>query len=120
MAPASTDAGLSKSNLELMDDDPAVVRRARVPLKANPMSTPSPLSPSTERTRRYRQRQRRGARCVTVEMNDVEITALVTKGYLADEARSDSKSIKSAIETLISDLAFELEQQAFSASGSRS
>src|SRR6185437_12389009 len=84
------------------------------------MSTPSPLSPSTERTRRYRQRQRRGARCVTVEMNDVEITALVTKGYLADEARSDSKSIKSAIETLISDLAFELEQQAFSASGSRS
>jgi len=55
-----------------------------------------------------------------VEMNDVEITALVTKGYLADEARSDSKSIKSAIETLISDLAFELEQQAFSASGSRS
>jgi hypothetical protein len=40
-------------------------------------------------------------------MNDVEISALVTKGYLADEARSDPK-------------AFELEQQAFRASGSRS
>jgi hypothetical protein len=53
-------------------------------------------------------------------MSDVEITTLVTKGYLAAEARSDTKAIKSAIETLISDLAFELEQQAFRASGSRS
>jgi len=55
-----------------------------------------------------------------VEMNDVEITTLVTKGYLHEEAKSDSQSIKSAIETLISDLAFELEQQAFEANGSRS
>jgi hypothetical protein len=41
------------------------------------------------------------------------------KGYLTDEARSDPKAIKAAIEALISDLAFELEQQAFKASGSR-
>jgi hypothetical protein len=54
-----------------------------------------------------------------VEMNDLEISALVAKGYLAEEARSDSKAIKSAMEALISDLAFELEQQAFKASGSR-
>src|SRR6516225_6001930 len=84
------------------------------------MRTASPPSPSSERTRRYRQRRRRGTRCVTVEMNDVEITTLVTKGYLHEEAKSDSQSIKSAIETLISDLAFELEQQAFEANGSRS
>jgi hypothetical protein len=43
-----------------------------------------------------------------VEMNDFEISALVTKGYLTDEARSDPKAIKAAIEALISDLAFEL------------
>ena len=38
-------------------------------------------------------------------MNDFEISALVTKGYLTDEARSDPKAIKAAIEALISDLA---------------
>jgi len=52
-------------------------------------------------------------------MNELEISALVARGYLADEARSAPKAIKAAIETLISDLAFELEQQAFRASGSR-
>jgi hypothetical protein len=83
------------------------------------MSTPTPSSGSTERTRRHRQRRRRGTRCVTVEMNDFEISALVTKGYLTDEARSDPKAIKAAIEALISDLAFELQQQTFKASGSR-
>jgi hypothetical protein len=83
------------------------------------MSTPPPPSPSTERTRRHRQRRQRKARCITVEMNDLEISALVAKGYLPEEARSDNKAIKSAIEALISDLAFELEQQAFEASGSR-
>ena len=55
-----------------------------------------------------------------MEMNDLEILALITKGYLTNEARSDPKAIKAAIETLVSDLAFELEQQAFRASGSRS
>jgi hypothetical protein len=53
-------------------------------------------------------------------MNEFEISALVAKGYLADEARSDPKAIKAAIEALISDLAFELEQQALRASESRS
>jgi hypothetical protein len=53
-------------------------------------------------------------------MNEFEISALVAKGYLAGEARSDPKAIKAAIEALISDLAFELEQQTFRASGSRS
>ena len=41
-------------------------------------------------------------------MNDLEILALITKGYLTNEARSDPKAIKAAIETLVSDLAFEL------------
>jgi hypothetical protein len=52
-------------------------------------------------------------------MNDFEISALVAKGYLTDEARGDSKAIKAAIEALISDLAFELEQQAIKPSGIR-
>jgi hypothetical protein len=83
------------------------------------MSTPPLPSPSAERTRRHRQRRQRGARCITVEMNDLEISALVAKGYLPEEARGDSKAIKSAIEALVSDLVFELEQQSFNGSGSR-
>jgi hypothetical protein len=55
-----------------------------------------------------------------VEMSEFEISALVAKGYLPEEARSDSKAIKAAIEALLSDVAFELEQQAFMESGSRS
>jgi hypothetical protein len=55
-----------------------------------------------------------------VEMNEFEISALVAKGHLPEEARSDGKAIKAAIEALVSDLAFELEQQAFMESGSRS
>jgi hypothetical protein len=53
-------------------------------------------------------------------MNEFEISALVAKGYLFEEARSDSKAIKAAIEALVSDVVFELEQQAFMESGSRS
>jgi hypothetical protein len=53
-------------------------------------------------------------------MNELEISTLVTKGYLAGEARNDPNAIKAAVEALISDLAFELEQQEFKASGSRS
>jgi hypothetical protein len=45
-------------------------------------------------------------------MNEFEISALVAKGYLPEEARSDRKAIKAAIEALVSDLALE--------SGSRS
>ena len=54
-----------------------------------------------------------------MELNDLEISVLVAKGYLPEETRSDNIAIKSAIEALISDLAFELEQQSFNGSGSR-
>jgi hypothetical protein len=77
------------------------------------MSNIASASSSTERTRRYRQRRRRRTRCITVEMNELEISALVAKGHLPEEARSDGKAIKAAIEALVSDVAFELEQQAF-------
>jgi hypothetical protein len=52
-------------------------------------------------------------------VNEFEISALVAKGYLPEEVRSDSKAIKLAMEALISDLAFELEQQRFNGSESR-
>jgi hypothetical protein len=54
-----------------------------------------------------------------VEISESEISAMVAKGYLPEEARSDGKAIKLAIEILISDLAFELEQQRYSGGETR-
>jgi hypothetical protein len=82
-------------------------------------SSPARPSPSTERSRRHRQRRRRGTRFITVDVNEGEVAALVARGYLPEEARVDPVAIKAAIEVVISDLAFELEQERFKGSGSR-
>jgi hypothetical protein len=76
-------------------------------MTTNPSGAPS----SIERSRRYRQRRRQGTRCITVDVNEGEIAALVARGYLPEEARDDPVAIKTAIEVVISDLAFELEQE---------
>ena len=54
----------------------------------------------------------------TVEVNESEVAALVVRGYLPEEARGDPMAIKEAI--VISDMAFELEQEKFNVSGSSS
>jgi hypothetical protein len=46
-----------------------------------------------------------------VDVNESEVSALVGRGYLPEEARGDPAAIKAAIEGVISDLAFELEQE---------
>ena len=56
----------------------------------------------------------------TVEVNESEVAALVVRGYLPEEARGDPMAIKEAIESVISDMAFELEQEKFNVSGSSS
>jgi hypothetical protein len=80
---------------------------------------PARPSPSTERSRRHRRRRRRGSRCITVDVNEGEVAALVARGYLPGEARDDAVAIKGAIEGVISDLAFELEQDRSKGSGPR-
>jgi hypothetical protein len=54
-----------------------------------------------------------------VDVNEFEVSALVVKGYLPEEARGDGKAIKAAIEGIISDMAFELQQETSMGSGSR-
>ena len=75
-------------------------------------STPAARpSSATERSRRHRQRRRRGTRCITVDVNESELSALAARDYLPEEALGDAMAIKAAIECVISDLAFELEQE---------
>jgi hypothetical protein len=76
-------------------------------------------SSSAERTRRHRNRRRQGTRCIIVDVSGLEVSALVVRGYLPEEARSDPKAIKAAIEGVISDMAFELQNETTIESGSR-
>jgi hypothetical protein len=59
----------------------------------------------------HAQRWRMSPTGVTVDVNEGEIAALVARGYLPEEARDDPLAIKAAIVVVISDLAFELEEQ---------
>ena len=59
-------------------------------------------------SRRHRQRRRRGTRCITVDVNEGEIAALVARGYLPEEARDDPVAIKAAIEVVDFDELFGL------------
>ena len=61
------------------------------------------LSPSAKRMREYRRRRRRGMRCVTVQVSEADIEALVAKGYLAPSGRAEANAIQEAADMFISD-----------------
>ena len=50
-------------------------------------------------------------RCITVDVSEADVAALVARSYLPDDASHDSAAIKAAIEGLIGDLVFELEAE---------
>jgi hypothetical protein len=56
-----------------------------------------PISPAAERMRRYRERRHDGRRCVTVEILESEVDALVRRGLLGSEMRNDSIEIAGAL-----------------------
>ena len=60
------------------------------------MSNNAP-SLAAERMRRHRQRRRNGLRCLTIELRETEINALVRIGLLNAEARSNRNAILKAI-----------------------
>ena len=74
-------------------------------------TTPANSQSSAARTRRHRERRRRGTRCVTVDVNQSELDALVVRGYLSEEERDNGMAIKKAIEGVISDIVFELQSE---------
>jgi hypothetical protein len=50
-----------------------------------------------ERMRRHRERQRRGLRCLTIELKEGEIEGLIQSGWLARERRKDVVAIRRAL-----------------------
>ena len=60
------------------------------------MTTASP-SPAAERMRRHRERRREGVRCLSIELRETEIAALVRHGLLKPETRHDHNAIADAL-----------------------
>jgi hypothetical protein len=61
-----------------------------------PTTEPAARTAAAERMRRHRQRRRDGLRCLTIELRETEIDALIRKGLLASENRHDCDSVQSA------------------------
>ena len=55
-----------------------------------------PLTPA-ERMARYRERRKAGMRCLTLEIRNSEISALVRRGLLDSKKLDDRAAIKAAI-----------------------
>ena len=54
-------------------------------------------SPAAERMRLHRERKKNGMRCLTIELRETEIDALIRKGFLTADARNDTSEIIDAI-----------------------
>jgi hypothetical protein len=57
---------------------------------------PGSLSAAALRMRRHRERLKNSLRCLTIELRETEVTALIRKGFLKDDARNDLGAVKSA------------------------
>ena len=67
-------------------------------------STPSlPRSRGAERMRRSRKRRKDGLRCLTIEIRDTEIDALVRRGLLAPADRNNRRTIMRALYAFLDD-----------------
>ena len=62
-------------------------------------ATIAPLnrSPAAERMRVHRERKKSGLRCLRIELRETEIDALIRKGFLKADARSDIGALTDAI-----------------------
>ena len=62
-----------------------------------PKTARLPRSSAAERMRAHRQRRRDGLRCLTIELRETEIDALVRNGFLKGDTRNDPYSVEMAL-----------------------
>jgi len=58
-------------------------------------------SPAAVRMRRHRERRRDGLRCLTIELRESEIGALVGRGFLPQGGRNDRNAVLQALYSLL-------------------
>jgi hypothetical protein len=66
-------------------------------LKVTAPTTEPVRSPAAERMRLHRERRRNGMRCLTIELHETEIDALIRKGLLKSETRNDPSAVNDAL-----------------------
>ena len=65
---------------------------------ANNLDVPRPEgSSAAERMRLYRLRKRHGLRCLTIELPEKHIDALIRRGVLKQQARNDPEAVTQAL-----------------------
>ncbi len=60
-------------------------------------------SPGAERMRRHRDRRQKGLRCVRIELRETEIDALIRRGRVAGDTRSDLAAVRKALYGFLDD-----------------
>jgi len=60
---------------------------------------------------RHRERRRQGTRCVTVDVSQSELDALVVRGYISEGERDDGVALKKAIEAVLSDIDLDVQSE---------
>jgi hypothetical protein len=64
---------------------------------------PATRSAAAERMRLHRERRRNGMRCLTIELRETEIDALIRKGLLKPETRNDPSAVSDALYAFLED-----------------
>ena len=54
-------------------------------------------SSAAERMKLHRERKKKGMRCLTVELRETEIDALIRQGFLKADTRNDAETIVDAL-----------------------
>lgn len=62
---------------------------------------PQPVTPKASRMGLQGARRRSGLRCLTLEVQETEITALIRNGLLRPDSGQDSTAIRSALYALL-------------------
>ena len=76
---------------------PSMFNRTAAELTNPPTAASATRSAAAERMRAHRQRRRDGLRCLTIELRETEIDALIRKGMLKADARNDGDAIRDAL-----------------------
>ena len=61
-------------------------------------------SAGAQRMALYRSRRRSGLRCITIEVRETEVDALVRQGRLSRDRRADRIAVRNALHALLEDV----------------
>jgi SOS response regulatory protein OraA/RecX len=70
---------------------------------STPLTQSSPRSAGAARMARSRDRRRKGLRCLTVELRETEVDALIRSGRLSADDRANLNAVRKALYRFLDD-----------------